>query len=45
MELLAEADCDTAAVDSKGMTALMHTARSGVAAAVRAALDAGWCEL
>jgi ankyrin repeat protein len=45
MELLVEADCDTAVTCNGGYTALMCTAHSGEAAAVRAALDAGWCEL
>ena len=45
MQLLADAGCNTAAKDSFGHTALMHTAFSGVASAVRAALTAGWCEL
>jgi ankyrin repeat protein len=45
MQLLAEVGCDTAAMSNNGKTALMHTAWSGVAAAVRAALAAGWCEL
>ena len=45
MELLMQADCDIAATGSAGVNALMNTAHSGVAAAVRAALAAGWCEL
>jgi ankyrin repeat protein len=45
MQLLAEVGCDTAAMHNEGSTALMYTAQSGVAAAVRAALAAGWCEL
>eukprot|EP01046_Picozoa_sp_COSAG06_P079084 COSAG06_NODE_26592_length_611_cov_1.257812_1_plen_199_part_10 len=45
IELLIQADCDIAATARTGTNALMKTAHSGVAAAVRAALDAGWCEL
>ena len=45
MQLLAEAGCNTAAKNNHGTTALMHTAMSGVAAAMRTALAAGWCEL
>jgi hypothetical protein len=45
MQLLAEAGCDTAAVDSEGVTALMYTTFYDTVAAVRAALAAGWCEL
>ena len=44
-QLLAEAGCNTAAVANNGATALMQTAFSGIAAAVRTALAAGWCEL
>eukprot|EP01044_Picomonas_judraskeda_P020392 COSAG03_NODE_4521_length_1524_cov_1.273684_2_plen_274_part_01 len=45
MHVLAEAGCDTAVISNSGMNALMWAACSGVAAAVRAALAAGWCEL
>ena len=45
MELLAEAGCNTAVINNHGTNALMCAAESGVAAAVRAALAAGWCEL
>ena len=45
MQVLAEAGCDTAAKDKHGVNALMSAAHSGVAAAVRAALAAGWCDL
>ena len=45
MELLAEAGCDTAVTNNHGTNALMSAAESGVAAAVRTALAAGWCEL
>jgi ankyrin len=45
VKLLAQAGCNTAAMDSTGANALIHTASSGEAAAVRAALDAGWCDL
>eukprot|EP01044_Picomonas_judraskeda_P009201 COSAG03_NODE_1105_length_4804_cov_14.592561_3_plen_748_part_00 len=45
MQLLAEAGCDTATINNNGLNALMFAADSGVAAPVRAALAAGWCEL
>ena len=45
MQLLAEAGCDTAAVNNKGVNALMRASFSGVGAAVRTVLAAGWCEL
>ena len=45
MQLLVEAGCDTAAITAYGSNALMLAARSGVAAAVRTALAAGWCGL
>ena len=45
MELLAEAGCDTAVTNNYGTNALMSAAESREAAAVRAALAAGWCEL
>ena len=45
MKLLADAGCNTAAIDNNGTNALMRAACSGAAAAVRTVLDAGWCEL
>ena len=45
MELLVGAGCNTAAKANQGLNALMFAAASGVAAAVRAALAAKWCEL
>jgi ankyrin repeat protein len=45
MELLAQVGCDTSVTDDSSANALMCTAFSGEAAVVRAALDAGWCEL
>jgi hypothetical protein len=45
MRLLVAAGCITAAKSNNGTTALMHTAISGNAAAVRTALAAGWCDL
>ena len=45
MQLLADAGCNTAAKSSDGGTALIHTAFSGVATAMRTVLAAGWCEL
>ena len=45
MQLLAEAGCNTAVITNAGVNALMYAAESGVAAAVRTALAAGWCEL
>eukprot|EP01043_Picozoa_sp_COSAG02_P053087 COSAG02_NODE_5815_length_4019_cov_1.827551_1_plen_154_part_10 len=42
MQLLVEAGCDTKAKSNNGTNALMFAACSGAAAAVRAALDAGW---
>ena len=40
-----EAGCNTRATNNYGANALMSAGRSGVAAAVRTALAAGWCEL
>jgi ankyrin repeat protein len=45
MQVLAQAGCNTAVINNYGMNALMCAACSGVAAAVRTALAAGWCEL
>ena len=45
MQMLAEAGCNTAAKNNNGSNALMQAVHSGVATAVRTALDAGWCEL
>ena len=45
MQVLADAGCDTAVISHNGVNALMGAAQSGVAAAVRTALAAGWCEL
>ena len=45
MQVFAEAGCNTAAICNLGVNALMWVACSGLAAAVRAALAAGWCEL
>jgi ankyrin repeat protein len=45
MTLLAEAGCNTRAINNNGVNALMSAAESGVVAAVRLALAAGWCEL
>ncbi len=45
MQLLVDAGCNTTVTRNCGSNALMHAARSGVAAAVSTALAAGWCEL
>eukprot|EP01045_Picozoa_sp_COSAG04_P041435 COSAG04_NODE_12592_length_645_cov_0.943223_1_plen_143_part_10 len=45
MKLLSDAGCDTAATAKNGQTALICAAQSGVPAAVRLAMQQGWCEL
>eukprot|EP01045_Picozoa_sp_COSAG04_P017233 COSAG04_NODE_1508_length_6503_cov_4.125547_5_plen_588_part_00 len=45
MEMLVDEDCDTAAISSQGRNALMCSACSGVPAALRMAVDEGWCTL
>eukprot|EP01045_Picozoa_sp_COSAG04_P001426 COSAG04_NODE_48_length_31217_cov_204.046758_7_plen_1532_part_00 len=45
MKLLVDARCDTSATNSHGLTALMAAATSSVPAALRMALNSGWCSL
>merc|ERR1711969_537106 len=43
--MLIDAGCDTAATSKKGHNALIRATSSAVPAALRLALEKGWCEL